>query len=227
MTNPSRPSLKRVYGPADPWPFRFMEVGDKVVCLRPKATSTAHAYGASTKKRFKTESRDVDQPDGTRVRAVKVIRLPDPEGAEPLSPLRAARRAPKPWMQLKPGETWTSPKFTSDAHGDYPHAFLRLRARVYADNVRLAGAIRARLAEESAAAVAEFNKTARKPIKARIISSAERYPITTFTQVVTAVVGGYVLSVLRHEPDTSGHLDQVRRILETHRINAIHEEWDE
>lgn len=38
-----------------PWPFNRMEIGDSIICTDPRGPGTAHAYGAATKKIFKTK----------------------------------------------------------------------------------------------------------------------------------------------------------------------------
>lgn len=38
-----------------PWPFNKLEIGDSIICTDPRGPSTAHAYGASVGKVFKTK----------------------------------------------------------------------------------------------------------------------------------------------------------------------------
>lgn len=221
---PPNPPLKRIYGPDEPWPFRFMEVGDKVVCLRHRAASTAHAYGASTHKNFTTESRYIDQPDGTRVRAVKVTRLPD----DAHTPSRGRRKLESPWEFIPSGGTWESQVFAAEPGGSYPDGLRILRSRVYTSNLKAAQKIRVQLAQQAAEAVAEHNKTARNKITARIISYTEQDSLTTYrASVLTTRDGyGYVLRVRRQDPDTSEHMSQVQRIIAAHGVNTAAEGWE-
>jgi len=108
---------RRIYGPGDAWPFRFMEVGDVVVCTRPMAAQTAHGYGRNMRRKFLTATKRVAGPDGAEIVATRVKRMPD-DWVKPRAAARAPRRraaAVYPWGTLPEGQTWRSRAFPKDS----------------------------------------------------------------------------------------------------------------
>lgn len=100
-----------------PWPFKNMEVGDVVVCIPPtdptdrrQAGATAHAYGASTGKKFLTKQ---ITNKATGEVGTKITRMPDDYVKPRASKQRAAavrtqRGTVWPFEKLAPGESWST-----------------------------------------------------------------------------------------------------------------------
>jgi hypothetical protein len=156
---------RRIYGPGDAWPFRFMEVGDVVVCTRPMAAQTAHGYGRNMGRKFLTATKRVEGPDGTELVATRVKRMPD-DWVKP----RAAARAPRgraaatyPWGTLPEGQTWRSRAFPA---GDEAGAVDRERIarKVAAANAVATAALR-RVRVEQGASAAQAGRLRVSPFK--------------------------------------------------------------
>lgn len=147
---------KRVFGYTDGWPFKHMEVGDVVICTRPKAAQTAHAYGAVVHKRFTTTSRQIDDGWGGTLTAVKVKRMPDDwvKPREEYKAVKAAhakekarrqseqealreRKLMHPWEHIGYGTCWESPPYEDDENGVEHLEITNIRRRAMASNRRL------------------------------------------------------------------------------------------
>lgn len=118
-----------VHTEAAPWPFNRMEVGDIIICTHPRAASTAHAYGLSTRKVFSTKkvtnkstgevgyrierlavAQERTNKHGPKLTRVNGQVIPAPKGHPTLQPRNAPGRKAFVWpFELLPvGGTWTT-----------------------------------------------------------------------------------------------------------------------
>lgn len=120
-----------VHTEAAPWPFNRMEVGDIIICTHPRAASTAHAYGLSTRKVFSTKkvTNKSTGEVGYRIERLAAAqdrtnsRGPRPGGKQFPVPKERNARGRKayvwPFERLSVGQSWstTDPELMARAVG--------------------------------------------------------------------------------------------------------------